>query len=373
MPKGQMDQVCPSPMFQLPQSKDPQVLKSIFQGSRYTSAETNPSTNPSNMERNNFSNSLGQHFSTVQREAPNQPRNLEELLQRSFTSNPSNSLQSPFTSTVQSPFMGGNNHTSQIQPSINSELSHLLTPMTLLETSLQNNGLIGGLAKNQTNDSTVSKELILQVAKLLKEESETKIKSAIAELIMKFKALGAIGNILDGEIFGLENLINQTDVQQNHTAYQQYQPNPQIAQQNTVPLSCGLAMNSIPRNEFNQQQPPCNMYNFNSNPQAVQIDAARRELINMSEPQHQPTTLFSNQIHHHQEHYAPNQYSFNSPLNNLGQEMDSLNLNNLNANLHHHHRKLFYFFHLFLTPFIRKSTTIYSFFGTKCYSSPRKN
>ena len=363
MTKNQMDQVCPSPMFQVPQSKDPQAFSSIFQGSRYTSAETNPSTNPSNIDRNNFSNSLAQHFNPLQRETPNQPKNLEELLQRSFTSIPSNSLQSPFTSSVQSPFMGGNNHTSQIQPSINSELSNLLTPMTLLETSLQNNNLMGGLAKNQSNnDSAISKELILQVAKLLKEESETKIKSAIAELILKFKALGAIGNILDGEIFGLESLINATDAQQNHTAYQQYQSNPQIPQQNTVPLSCGLAMNAIPRNDFNQQAPR-NMYNFNSNPQAIQIDAARRELINISEPQ--PTTLFSNQMHHHQEHYAPNQYSFNSPINSLGQEMDSLNLN---VNLQHH-RKFFLFFST-LTPFSRKPTTIHSFLGTKCYPSP---
>ena len=358
-PKSTVEPVCPSPMFQIPAKKAPQGFNSMFQGSRFTAAETNPTNNPTNFEANDISNSMNSLLNQLQPQYGNQPRNLEELLQKSVCSMPSNSCyQSPFNSSLQSPFMGGNNHhISQIQPSVGSELSHLLNPMTLLETSLQNPNLLHNQNNKNQSTESISKGLILQLAQILKQESESKIKSAIAELILKYRALGLLNNISGGETLDLQSLIKGTEAAQHHPYQypQNHQEMHQIHQQIPVSLASGITMNPINRSDLPQTAGP-QMQMYGTNLQSNKIDHARQQLFVINEQQmpHQGQP----QIQHQAQHQAPgpfqralmqeNIFQMNqpqnhmmsmrptsiSPSNNLDQEMDSLTLSNqMNRNL----------------------------------------
>ena len=341
--KNQIDPVCPSPMFQVPAKKNTQPLNSLFQGSRFTAAETNPSNNHSILENNNVSSPIHSLIDQIQGQMSNQPKNLEELLQRSFSSIPSSSmLQSPFTSSMQSPFMGGNNHNSQMQPSMGSEISNLLAPLTLLETSLQSNNLLGNQSHKNQQGEAVNKALVLQLAQILKQESESKIKSAIAELILKYKALGLLNNLSGNEMLDLQSLIKGTETPQNYNYH--YQPNHQevIPQQNTFSLSCGLPMNSVPRNDMMHTIPMDEQHGYQPNFQSSKVEATRRELFAMNEvplvrhPSAEPfpKDLFSrkpqgNMFHTQSQHYLPPGHLSglsSSPTNNLDREMNSLTL-----------------------------------------------
>lgn len=350
--KPQQETVCPSPMFQIPTKKTLPPINSIFQGSRFTAAETNQSNNQTSFESNSLSNSLNSLLNQLQTNASSQPRNLEELLQRSFNSMPSNSqFQSPFvSSTTKSPFMNGYNNNNHNQPSMASDLSKILNPMTLLETSLQNNNFRNNNnnqpGMNQNNEA-INKTLVLQLAQILKQESESKIKSAIAELILKYRALGLLNNLSGNEMLDLQNLINGAEPQQANGF--QFQPNhqevlpqlPQHPQQNTVPISGGLTMNAVNavnavRNDLHQPSMPQNMQSlFKNNLQPTRIDATRRELFAMSEPpvyqsnDHFQLNMVQGSL------FQSNQAQLNnmplnhlpiSPVNAMEQEMNSLTL-----------------------------------------------
>lgn len=356
--KNQQETVCPSPMFQVPTKKNPQTLNSLFQGSRFTAVETNPTTNHSTLNGNNASSSMNSLLNQLQPQFSSQPRNLEELLQRSFTSMPSG-YQSPFTSSMQSPFMIGNNQSSNPQPSIGSDLSKILNPMTLLETSLQSNNFLGSQSNKNSSNEAVNKALILQLADILKQESESKIKSAIAELILKYRALGLLNNLSGTEMVDLQNLINGTEApQQNPYQYQQqqHQPQPQpqslfhqeihtqLPQQNIVPLSNGFAMNAINRNDPAHSM-QSNMQSYKPNLQQTRIDNARKELFALNEipmshqqqqyqQQHQPSDHYQGGLmqgslfgSHQQMGQFSQKHIGVSPINTLNQEMDSLSLN----------------------------------------------
>ena len=355
--KNQQETVCPSPMFQVPTKKNPQTLNSLFQGSRFTAAETNPTTHHSTLNGNNASSSMNSLLNQLQPQFTSQPRNLEELLQRSFTSMPSG-YQSPFTSSMQSPFMIGN-QSSNPQPSIGSDLSKILNPMTLLETSLQSNNFLSNQSNKNSSNEAVNKALILQLADILKQESESKIKSAIAELILKYRALGLLNNLSGTEMLDLQNLINGTETPQQNPYQFQSQPqaqpfhqeiHPQIPQQSTVPLSNGFSMNTINRNDPAHSM-QANVQMYKPNLQQARIDNARKELFAMNEipmahqqQQHQQQhqqhsadpfqgnmmqgSLFdSNPQHHSHLAQVPQRHHGVSPINTLNQEMDSLSLN----------------------------------------------
>lgn len=336
--------VCPSPMFQIPASKKPpHGCNSLFQGSRFTAAETNPTNT---YEVNNISNSTNTHH--FQPQFSSQPKNLEELLQRSF-SMPSNSvIQSPFTSGLESPFIGGNHHISQIQPPMASDISNLLNPMTLLENSLQNNNLFpSSNNKPQSNEAT-NKALILQLAQILKQESESKIKSAIAELILKYKALGLLSNLSGNEMLDLQSL---TETSQSNPY--QYQPNHQemlthMPQQNPVPLSNGLNLNLLSRND-QPQQISSNIQMYRPNIQPEKINQTRRQLfaindVPMTHQHHsQQMDPYEGQLIQgnfiQQNHHQPQMIAGHinhlpiSPINTLDKEMESLTLSiNFNRN-----------------------------------------
>jgi len=344
--KNQIDPVCPSPMFQVPAKKNTQALNSLFQGSRFTAAETNPSNNHSILENNNASNSINSLINQLQSQLTNQPKNLEELLQKSFSSLPSNSMvQSPFTSSMQSPFMGGNNHNSQIQPSIGSEISNLLAPMTLLETSLQSNNLLGNQSHKNQQGEAVNKALVLQLAQILKQESESKIKSAIAELILKYRALGLLNNLSGNEMLDLQSLIKGAETPQNHNY--QYQNNHQevMSQPNLFSLSCGLPMNSVPRNDMAHSVSMNDQQGYKQCLQPTKIDAARRELFAMNEVPlvRQPSADSFSRNAIQGSIFQPSQNHLlsgplsgfsSSPINVLDQEMNSLTLS---TNMNHNH------------------------------------
>lgn len=374
--KPQQEAVCPSPMFQIPTKKTLPPINSIFQGSRFTAAETNQSNNQTTFESNSLSNSLNSLLNQLQTNVNSQPRNLEELLQRSFNSMPSNSqFQSPFVSSAKSPFMNGyaNNNQNHNQQSMASDLSKILNPRTLLETSLQSNNFLSNNQNNMNgingmngqNNEAINKTLVLQLAQILKQESESKIKSAIAELILKYRALGLLNNLSGNEMLDLQNLINGAEPAQSNGLSNgltngltnglsngfQFQSNQQdvlpqisqiaqIPQQNTVPLSTGLTMNAV-RNDMHHQPMSSNMQLFKSSLQPTRIDATRRELFAMSEPpvfqsnDHFQSNMVQGSL------FQSNQAQMNntplghlsiSPVNALDQEMNSLTLHgNMNC------------------------------------------
>jgi hypothetical protein len=221
-----------------------------------------------------------------------------------------------------SPFVGHNTPSSYLQQlSMGSELSRGFNS-NLLGTPLQNPHLFGNKqVQPQQSNEAMQAMLISQLADLLKQESEKKIKSAIVELLLKYKHLGILSDkILGKDMAGLEELVNNTpqsnpnmqpvennflqqqNFSQNHPQFQnaqyhntQYQNNqfqPQFPQQRTmqtefiphqtVPLNGGLFMNSFPRHE---EQKPSGNGLFDSKIPSTKVEAARRGLFGM-EPLH---------------------------------------------------------------------------------------
>jgi len=152
---------------------------------------------------------------------------------------PNNSVfQSSFNSGLTSPFIGHNTPKSQFQFSGGSEFSKGLNS-GLLGTPLQNNNhLFNGKQINppQSNEA-VQSLLISQLADLLKQESENKIKSAIVDLLTKYKHLGLITDkILGKEMAHLEDVVNNN----NHPQQHQHQQN--------------IFSHKIPQNQLGLQQ-----------------------------------------------------------------------------------------------------------------------
>jgi len=197
---------------------------------------------------NDVSSSLHSILYQLQNQFPSQPKNLDELLQRSFSSMPSNSVfQNSFTSAMQSPFIG-NTQSSHYQFSAGSEFSKGLNS-GLLGTPLQNNHLFNGKQINppQSNEALQSL-LISQLADLLKQESEHKIKSAIAELLMKYKHLGFLTDkIIGKEMAHLEDMVNHNNTPQQQVMQQYRQQN--ILSQQLPQHQLGLQQNHYPANQ----------------------------------------------------------------------------------------------------------------------------
>jgi len=273
---------------------------------------------------NDVSTSLQSILFQLQTQLPTQNRskNLEELLHMSSSSMPSNSVfQSSFNSAMPSPFVGHNTPSSYLQQlSMGSELSRGFNS-NLLGTPLQNPHLFGNKqAQNPQSNEAMQAMLISQLADLLKQESEKKIKSAIVELLLKYKHLGILSDkILGKDMAGLEELVSNTpktnpimqqpvennflqaNFNQNHPQFQQNtQYQPQFNQQRniqqlgghhnmqgpmtdfiphqTVPLTGGLYMNSFPR----QEEPKISGLGlFDKNIPSTKVEAARRGLFGM--------------------------------------------------------------------------------------------
>jgi len=277
---------------------------------------------------NDVSTSLQSILFQLQTQLPTQNRskNLEELLQLSSSSLPSNSVfQNSFTSAMPSPFVGHNTPSSYLQQlSMGSELSRGFNS-NLLGTPLQNPHLFGNKqAQNPQSNEAMQAMLISQLADLLKQESEKKIKSAIVELLLKYKHLGILSDkILGKDMAGLEELVSNTpknnpimqqpvennflqqaNFNQNHPQFQnpQFQQNnqfhqPQFSQQRniqqlgqhpmsefiphqTVPLTGGLYMNSFPRHEENKSS-GLGLFDSKNNVPSNKVEAARRGLFGM--------------------------------------------------------------------------------------------
>ncbi len=315
--KTQVDNSCQSPVFQIPTKKSTQIKGSIFQGSRFTAADTNPSNNHSVAEGHNLSSLL---LNPIPNQMNGQPSNLEELLQKSFSYIPSNSLaaQSPFASSMHSPSIGGHTFSSHVQARTH-ENNHL-NPRSSFGISLQQNNLIANqnFTNNPANEAT-HHMLILQLAQILKQESESKIKSAIAELILKYEALGVLSSLSGTEMQELQNLIKLTEIPKSYP-YQQEQ----IPQQSMFSLSPINQANSL-----NEQA-------FKFSIQPKKVNAARRELFAMNEIplMHPQTTPEQTQRLPHQSLFQPNtnpMFVDNflkglSPTNGLDKEMTSLTL-----------------------------------------------
>ena len=232
--------VPPSPMIQAPFVIRPGESHPGLQFPMNNLAEGLQNHPINDINNNDVSGSLNSILHQLQNQYPSQPKNLEELLQRSFSSVPSNSMYQSFQSAMPSPFVGHNTPSSHFQMSMGSEFSRGFNS-NLLGTPLQNNQLFNGKQQQmqmqmnapQSNDA-VHSMLISQLADLLKQESENKIKSAIAELLLKYKALGLLTDkIIGKEVANLEDMVSygRSVNQQQQQQQQQHQQHQQLLQQ----------------------------------------------------------------------------------------------------------------------------------------------
>jgi len=256
-----------------------------------------------------------------------------------------------------------------------------------LGTPLQNPHLFGNKqAQNPQSNEAMQAMLISQLADLLKQESEKKIKSAIVELLLKYKHLGILSDkILGKDMAGLEELVSNTpknnpimqqpvennflqqaNFNQNHPQFQnpQFQQNnqfhqPQFSQQRniqqlgqhpmsefiphqTVPLTGGLYMNSFPRHEENKTS-GLGLFDSKNNVPSNKVEAARRGLFGMephtterriplppsfSEPSRTPNLLSIDSL---SSTLQPTKPVNTNQISNLDQQFGLLHIDNIDS------------------------------------------
>ena len=186
-------------------------------------------------------NSLTSLLNSGQNQASAQPRNLNELLQKSFSSSNSNSiLQSPFISSHQSQFAGQNIMQSPYTHNIiTPDYSNFLTS-SVLETPVQSANIFKNPMSQQhavQPTEGVNDALLLQLARLLKQDNGENIKSALADIIDNYNAVNPPS----------QDRRTQTDFGQNYYQQHNLQNGPR-----TISLSNGVIMQSLNRgNNYN--------------------------------------------------------------------------------------------------------------------------
>jgi len=189
-----------------------------------------------------------------------QPKNLEELLQRSFVTLPSQSLlQSPHLSAFPSPFIKP--PMFQGFPGINS-----INDISIRGNSMAKSPFVGPMKslKPPVNPNT-DEGLIMKIADLINRESDGKIRNAISELLAQY-----------GDVEKL---------QKDALAAKFARPgNDQVLTDNHKPkvLYTGLEMYPLNRSPKANQTKVVND-NFKSNPQINKVEETRTKLIDMSE------------------------------------------------------------------------------------------
>jgi len=195
-----------------------------------------------------------------------QPKNLNELLQKSFSSTHSNSLlQSPLLSTRPSPLVGYNQmQNSYIQNQMGPDFSNLLTS-SVLGTPIQNSHLLRNQGTSTQPSKNNNETLLRELATLLKQDNGENIKAALAELLQQYNG----GNTLNSYNKMRENGRPNGLMRMQEELNQNMQHHNGIRPQKTISLSNGLTMNSLNRNldsksrNFNNGFRQANLNNIN--------------------------------------------------------------------------------------------------------------
>lgn len=192
-----------------------------------------------------------------------QPKNLEELLQRSFVTLPSQSLlQSPHLSAFPSPFIRSHsNALFQGFPGINS-----INDVSMRGNSMAKSPFVGPLKplKPPVNPNT-DEGLILKIADLINRESDGKIRNAITELLAQY-----------GDVEKLQKDALAARFARNG--------NDQAAIDNHKPKRLYTGLEMYPLNRSPKANPAKVVNdNFKSNPQTNKVEETRTKLIDMSE------------------------------------------------------------------------------------------
>jgi len=174
-----------------------------------------------------------------------QPKNLNELLQKSFSSTHSNSLlQSPLLSTRPSPLAGYNCvQNSYVQSQMGPDFSNLLTS-SVLGTPIQNPQLMRNQGASSQPHRNANENLLRELASLLKQDNGENIKAALTQLLQQYN---------DGNNLNSYNRLGQNGrsngfMRMQDEMNQNYQHQNGMRPQKTISLSNGLTMNSLNRN-----------------------------------------------------------------------------------------------------------------------------
>ena len=224
-------------------------------------------------------NSLASLLQGSHNSASPQPRNLNELLQKSFSSNNSNSiLQSPFMSSHHSQFAGYNpTQSSYVQNIMAPDYSNLLTA-SVLETPIQNSNMFRNPMIQQSapqSAENMNEALLLKLARLLKQDNGENIKTALSDILHGYDTVNIPAQ--DRQ----RDLAYQRRPQGDFGQSFHQQSNLNIGQK-TISLSNGVVMNSLNRNnecyQTNNRFAPVFVNNGSENANA------KRDMVVLSDP-----------------------------------------------------------------------------------------
>lgn len=229
---------------------------------------------------NDCSNSLCSLVKKLNLQFPSQPKNLEELLQRSFASMPSYSaVQSPMGPAFASPF---------IRPYSGKGMqSGSLSDLSFRGSFGQKSSFSGSQVLKQKAAPPKDDGLIVQIADLISRESDGRIKAAITDLLKQYGAATPV-HISDKGILGEITPINNNNMNLNKANLVISNiDNTANANDNkpvTISLSSGLTMNALNRGPtpVRREQTPTKS-KPTSQHQNNRVEAARKELFILGE------------------------------------------------------------------------------------------
>lgn len=258
-----------------------------------------------------------------------QPKNLNELLQKSFSSTHSNSLlQSPLLSTIQSPLVGYNCvQNSYVQSQMGPDFSNLLTS-SVLGTPNQNTQLLRNQGTSTQPSRNNNENLLRELTNLLKQDNGGDIKVALAQLVQQYNGGNNLNSYNRLRENGRANGLMRMQEEFNQNLHSQNGMRPQ----KTISLSNGLTMNSLNRNLESKSGnfPHCfrqaNLNNLN-------MGQLKRDII-----PNEPLKKGNYSIIPEEDSVDLGNVSFgqikqpNSPNQNLNSKLGCLSLNNSNQN-----------------------------------------
>jgi len=256
--------VLASPWLEPFKMKSVKELPPLSHASAHTAADSRGDQTANVVQQDNdVSVSLSSLAKKLSIPVETQPKNLEELLQRSFVTLPSQSLlQSPHLSAFPSPFIRSHsNALFQGFPGINS-----INDVSMKNNSMVKSPFVGPLKplKPPVNPNT-DEGLIFQIADLINRESDGKIRNAITELLAQY-----------GDVEKLQKDALAARFARNG--------GDQAAIDNHKPKRLYTGLEMYPLNRSPKANPSKVVNdNFKSNPQTNKVEETRTKLIDMSE------------------------------------------------------------------------------------------
>lgn len=282
--------VQPSPCLEPFKLQSLKEIPLFSHASAHTAADSRGDQTRNHIQMDNdCSNSLCSLVKKLDLRFPSQPKNLEELLQRSFASMPSYSaLQSPMGPAFASPFI------RPYTPKVGYQgvKSGSISDLSFRGSFGQKSSFSGSQILKQKTVPPTDDGLIVQIAELISKENGGRIKDAITDLLSQY---GAINLTQTDKIDQLEigkltsaNQMN-ANLQKVNLAIPTYDNtannvNEGASKPATISLSSGLTMNALNRGptpvrrELTPTKPK--QTSQNQNPR---VEAARKELFILSE------------------------------------------------------------------------------------------